>query len=48
MTIKKLLITVDDSLSDEDTDALTSAVSNLKYDGYTIIKAKEKKKLWQS
>ena len=36
MKTYKLAIVLSDDYSDEDTSSLTSAVSNLEYDGYTI------------
>lgn len=36
MKTYKLTIVISDEYADEDTSSLTSAVSNLEYDGYTI------------
>jgi len=37
MAVHKLVILVDDSDANEDTDPLSSALSNLEYDGYEVI-----------
>ena len=39
MAVHKLVIVVDDSDANEDTDPLSSALSNLEYDGYEVIQS---------
>jgi hypothetical protein len=45
--LKELTILISDGLADEDTNPLESAVSNLEYDGYTIILASEKEVVYE-
>ena len=39
MAVHKLVIVVDDSDANEDTYPLSSALSNLEYDGYEVIQS---------
>ena len=41
MSLITLTITVDTEGADEETDALSSAISNLEYDGYGVISYRE-------